>query len=85
MADCTKCASASSCERVWKGMSNPMCVGFEPIKTQEDVIRHMNVEELAHFLTSIQLDTANHCSLCTEPKYPFAGGWLDWLQQEVEE
>ena len=50
MADCNQCRFASSCTRVWKGRKNPMCVGFKPIKTQGDDIRHMNDEELAEFL-----------------------------------
>ena len=53
MADCNKCASASSCERVWKGMNNPMCVGLEPIVTNADCIRQMSDEELEKFISEM--------------------------------
>ena len=87
MADCNKCASADSCERVWKGINNPMCVGFEPIRTNADRIRAMSDEELAEWIAA-RID----CEVCpVSHDEPISGTEechkriIDWLQQEVEE
>ena len=75
MADCTKCASAPSCVRVWKGEDNPTCVGYLPIRTRIDWIRSMTAEELADFLRTHPWNA--HGMIYADDRL------IDWLRQEV--
>ena len=88
MADCTKCASSPSCERVWKGMNNPMCVGFKPIWTNFAMIKAMSEEELADFIARYM-----DCEVCPAEKPEETCGTLlncrklliDWLREPAED
>ena len=82
--DCKKCRNADDCERIWKGMDNPVCVGFNPIKTNSDMVRRMTDEELAKFITDdwceiVCGDGKDYCYGNCEKKS------LEWLRQEVTE
>ena len=85
MADCNKCASSTFCERVWKGMNNPMCVGFKPKKTNADDIRTMNDLELAKWLQERGCEYCCARNACIKnPLGNCLSTILDWLQQEAE-
>ena len=77
MADCTKCASSTSCERVWKNMPNAMCVGFSQVKTNADKIRKQNDEELAQTLSLVAKGGVVGQRRVED--------WLGWPKQEAKE
>ena len=84
MADCTKCASANTCERVWKGAVNPTCVGYMPIRTNGDRIRQMPDEELAEWLYHLFdcTDCLEEHGYCRDNDGSCKRRWLDWLRKE---
>ena len=86
MADCTKCVSADSCERVWKGKDNPVCIGFKPSRTNADNVRAMNDEELAEFILygyGIREYLSHRLGIFVNDG-PKKADILDWLKQEAK-
>lgn len=51
------------------------CQAFKSAPTNADHIRGMSDEELAAFLTDVDIDAAT---------LPFTGNWLDWIRQPWE-
>ena len=80
---CNRCKTEQTCEYVWAGEAES-CVGFNPIKTNSDMVRSMTDEELAKFITDdwceiVCGDEKDYCYGNCEKQI------LKWLRQEVTE